>query len=105
VTTFVLLSLLLALGVWLWQAGLQAWETARAAAARACQRSDVQLLDDTVALQRLWWRRDQNGRLRSERVYHFEFTDTGTDRRLGRVVLLGQRVEVVQMEGGELIVP
>lgn len=75
------------------------------AAARACQRNDVQLLDDTVALQRLWWRRDWNGQLRSERVYHFEFTASRTDRRRGRVVLLGQRVEVVQMEGRELIVP
>ena len=100
-------SLLLLLGVlvWLWQSSLRAWESAREAGALACQRYGVQLLDDTVALQRLWWRRDRDGRLRLERIYHFEFTDTGTTRRLGRLVMVGQRVEELHMEGGDLIVP
>ncbi len=85
---------------------MRAWENARATVALACQRDGVHLLDDTVALQRLWWRRDQDGRLRAERIYHFEFTDnTGSARRLGRLVMLGWRVEELQMEGEDLIVP
>jgi hypothetical protein len=100
-----LLLLLLGLFIWLWQNSLRAWESAREASSLACQRYGVQLLDDTVALQRLWLRRDRNGRLRTERIYHFEFTDTGTTRRLGRLVMVGQGVEEVHMEGGDLIVP
>lgn len=101
------LWLLLALGsfAWLWQNNLRAWENAREAGARACQRCGVQLLDDTVALQRLWWRRDPTGRLRAERVYHFEFTATGATRQLGRLVMLGPRVETLYMEGYDLFVP
>ncbi len=101
-----LAGLLLVLGLlaWYWQSTMRAWENAREAAALACQRAGMQLLDDTVALQRLWWRRDRTGRLRTERIYHFEFTDTGSTRRLGRLIMLGWRVEELHMEGEDLIV-
>ena len=100
-----ILLLVLGLVVWFWQDSLRAWESARAASALACQRCGVQLLDDTVALDRLWVRRDRTGRLRVERIYLFEFTDTGATRRLGQLVMVGQQVEVLHMEGGDLIVP
>lgn len=99
-----LLLVLLGLMLWFWQDSLRARERAREASALACQRSGVQLLDDTVALERLWLRRDRDGRLRLERVYLFEFTDTGATRRLGRLVMLGDRVEVLHMEGGDLLI-
>jgi hypothetical protein len=92
-------------GLWFWRDSLGAREQARAASSRACRQSDVQLLDDTVALERLWWRRDRDGRLRLERLYLFEFTDTGLIRRTGSVLLVGWRVEVLRMEGGDLLVP
>ncbi|MFO1422522.1 MAG: DUF3301 domain-containing protein [Candidatus Competibacteraceae bacterium] len=92
-------------GLWFWRDSLGAREQARAASSRACQQSGVQLLDDTVALDRLWWRRDRDGRLRLERLYLFEFTDTGQVRRTGSVLLVGWRVEVLDMEGGGLLVP
>jgi hypothetical protein len=101
----ILLLLLLGLFVWFWQSSLRAWESAREASGLACQRCGVQLLDDTVALQRLWLRRDRDGRLRTERIYHFEFTDTGTTRRLGRLIMVGQQVEELHMEGDDLIIP
>jgi hypothetical protein len=92
-------------GLWFWRDSLGAREQARAASSRACRQIGVQLLDDTVALERLWWRRDRDGRLRLERLYLFEFTDTGLARRTGSVLLVGWRVEVLRMEGGDLLVP
>jgi hypothetical protein len=102
-----ILFLLLCLGLvlWFWQNGLRAWEQARTVSARACQRLGVQLLDDTVALERLWLRRDRQGRLRWERIYTFEFTDAGVNRRIGRVIMIGREVEVLAMEDSDLFVP
>lgn len=104
--SFLLGFLLVAgIGLWFWRDSLGAREQARAASTRACQQSNVQLLDDTVALERLWWRRDRDGRLKLERLYAFEFTDTGMRRQVGSVLLVGWRVEVLHMEGGDLLVP
>ena len=93
------------LGLLFWRDSLGAREQARAASARACQQMGVQLLDDTVALERLWPRRDRDGRLKLERLYVFEFTDTGQRSQVGSVLLVGWRVEVLHMEGGDLLVP
>ena len=97
--------LVVGFGLLFWRDSLGAREQARAASSRACQRMGVQLLDDTVALERLWLRRDRDGRLKLERLYVFEFTDTGQRRQVGSVLLVGWRVEVLQMEGGDLLVP
>ncbi len=101
----IFLLVLLGLLVWFWQDSMRAREQAREAGARACQQSDVQLLDDTVALEKLWPRRDRDGRLCLERHYVFEFTDNGATRRVGFVSMMGRRVEVLHMEGGDLIIP
>lgn len=93
------------LGLWFWRDSLGAREQARAASSRACRQMGVQLLDDTVALERLWPRRDRDGRLKLERLYVFEFTDTGLRRQVGSVLLVGWRVVVLHMEGGDLLVP
>ncbi len=97
--------LVAAFGLWFWRDSLGAREQAHAASARACQQHQLQLLDDTVALDRLWWRRDHDGRLQLERLYLFEFTDTGQQRRVGSVLLVGWRVEVLHLEGGDLLLP
>ncbi len=93
------------LGLLFWRDSLGAREQARAASSRACQQMGVQLLDGTVALERLWPRRDRDGRLKRGRLYVFEFTDTGQRRQVGSVLLVGARVEVLHMEGGDLLVP
>ena len=102
---FISVLLVVGMGLWFWRDSLGAREQARAASTRACQQSNVQLLDDTVALERLWLRRDRDGRLKWERLYVFEFTDTGHRRQTGSVLLVGWRVEVLHMEGGDLLVP
>ena len=104
--SFLLVFLLMAgVGLLIWRDCLGAREQAHAASVRACQQSGVQFLDDTVALDRIGWRRDRDGRLKLERLYLFEFTDTGQRRRIGSVLLVGWRVEILHMEGDGLLAP
>ena len=94
-----LLVLALALAAtWLWLDSLRAREHAVAAGRAACARYGVQLLDETVAFARLRRGRDDNGRLRLRRTYIFEFTETGDNRRQGAIVMLGARLEDLQLE-------
>ncbi|HEY7884022.1 MAG TPA: DUF3301 domain-containing protein, partial [Cellvibrionaceae bacterium] len=58
----------------------------------------VQMLDQSVYLRRLWIKRASDGRLCLWRSFYFEFTATGEDRYQGRVVMLGSRIEAVQLE-------
>jgi len=75
-----------------WWDSLKKREIAILAARRVCERGRVQLLDATVALDRLRLKRDANQRARIYREFVFEFSDTGDNRQPGRVYLLGERV-------------
>ena len=93
-----LLGLLLLVGTaWLWLDSLSAREAAVAAAKAACGSEDLLLLDDTVAIARLRFARDGDGVLRIQRVYGFEYSDTGNDRHSGSIVMLGSRVLVINI--------
>lgn len=90
------------LGIW-WYSGTLAREVAIRAATHACRHQGVQLLDETVALQRVRPRRDGSGRVRLWRRFEFEFTDTGDQRRRGSLELLGKRILMMHLdlpEGG-----
>ena len=89
--------LILAGGFWLWLGSLKARDIGIAAARAACQAEGLQLLDDTVAIAGLKPARNEDGRLLLRRVYTFEFSDTGDNRRSGSVVLLGHRVIVLNV--------
>lgn len=88
------LSILAALagGGWFWWDSLQAREAANAAIRPACRARGLLFLDDTVALAALRPARNEDGRLQVRRVFRFEFSDTGDNRRKGSVTLLGARV-------------
>lgn len=90
------LALLAALA-WLWVDSLKAREKAVAATKAACTSEDLLLLDDTVAIKRLGLGRNSEGRVNIRRVYDFEYSDTGNDRSSGSVVLLGERVLVINL--------
>jgi hypothetical protein len=77
---------------WLWWDGLNKRELAIRAARMVSQRAGVQLLDETVSLGRIWLSRDDNQRVRIQRQYVFEYSDTGNNRLPGYVYLLGDRV-------------
>ena len=42
--------------------------------------------------------RDDDGRLRLERTYAFEFSDTGNNRRQGVIITFGSELADVQLE-------
>ena len=94
----------LAGGAWLWLDSLKARDAGIAAARAACQSEDLQLLDDTVAISSLRLARNDDGRLLLRRVYDFEYSDTGDNRRNGSVVMLGHRVVVLNL-GLRLVPP
>jgi hypothetical protein len=91
--------LLIAAGVaaWFWINTLQAREAAILVGRAAAEKSGLQLLDETVAMSRLRLARDAMGRLRLRRTYHFEVSDTGAERLECSLVLLGNRVEAVEI--------
>ena len=80
---------LILIGGWLWVDSLRAREAALEAGRRACEAEGVQFLDWTVAVAKMRIARSGDGRLRIQRVYQFEFSDTGDNRLKGSVLLLG----------------
>ncbi|MBU0753253.1 MAG: DUF3301 domain-containing protein [Gammaproteobacteria bacterium] len=82
---------------WFWLDSLKARDAAIMAARKACSTEDLQLLDDTVSITGLKAARDDDGRLMLQRVYAFEFSDTGDNRRRGSVVLLGHGVSMINL--------
>lgn len=95
----VLLLALFGVMAWYWYAGLHAREQAVAVGRRACAASGLQFLDDSVALRRLRLARSGEGQLQFQRDFHFEFSDTGDNRRPGVIRMLGERVEWVSLDG------
>jgi len=98
---------LAAVGWFLWDS-LRAREAANAAIRPACRAEQLLFLDDTVALESVWPARDAEGRMRLRRVYRFEYSDTGDNRRKGSITLLGSAVDAIdigvrQAPGGETL--
>ncbi|MCL2344549.1 MAG: DUF3301 domain-containing protein, partial [Desulfobulbus sp.] len=65
----------------------------------------LQFLDDSVVGRSLRPARDAAGQLRWRRVYSFEFSDTGDNRRSGSVTLLGDEVEFLHLHPQLHVVP
>jgi hypothetical protein len=90
--------LLIVAGIFLWLDSLRARERAVRAGRSACERHELQFLDDTVAFARLRLARDDEGQLKIARTYTFEFSDTGNNRRHGAIVMLGGEIRDLQLE-------
>ncbi|MEQ1776898.1 MAG: DUF3301 domain-containing protein [Burkholderiales bacterium] len=90
------LIVLLLLG-WLWFDSLKAREAAVRAARAACEAEDLLFLDDTVGIASIKPARDGEGRLKLQRAYDFEYSDTGNNRIQGGVVMLGHRVMLLNV--------
>jgi hypothetical protein len=82
----------------LWVDSLRARERAVQAGRSACQRYDLQFLDDTVSFARIRLARNDEGGLRIVRTYTFEFSDTGNNRRHGAIVMLGGELQDLHLE-------
>lgn len=85
-----LLPLLLLLASFeVWRSALRARELAREFGRGLCASAHVQLLDQTVALQRLRLVRTHGRGLRVRRDWSFEFSIDGRDRHRGALSVLG----------------
>ena len=86
-----IVGLLLLLG-WFWLDSLRAREIAIGLCQAACRQRDLQWLDQTVALRRLGltWRAEG---VRLRRVYRFDFSEEGMERRQGYIVMRGLNLE------------
>jgi hypothetical protein len=92
------LSLLAVAGWFIWS-NLKAREIANAAIGAACRAAGFLFLDDTVGLASIRPVRDGEGRLILRRVYGFEYSDTGHERRMGTVTVSGDRVTALDIGG------
>jgi hypothetical protein len=77
---------------WFWLDSLRAREIALGICRAACERRELQLLDQAVALRRLRPAWGPEG-LRLRRVYRFDFSEEGVGRRTGYLVLRGIGLE------------
>jgi hypothetical protein len=89
---------LLAALVWLWFDSMRARERALVLGKRSCERDGLMFLDETVHCVSLRFARNEDGRMALRRIYNFEFSDTGNNRRNGSVVMLGGEVESLYTE-------
>lgn len=92
------ISLLVIGGVaWFWFDSAGAREAGIKAARNACDSENLQFLDETVSFANLKLQRNEDGRMLLRRTYKFEFSDTGNNRRIGSIILLGRRVVAVNI--------
>ncbi|WP_163835257.1 DUF3301 domain-containing protein [Spartinivicinus ruber] len=82
----------------LWWDAIKAKETAKQAVARACKSMQLQLLDDTVALNWVKLKRNTQGQIVFARGYQFEFSLDGAERYKGAVQLLGYKIQQMQID-------
>ena len=99
-TGIILLALFAALA-WFWFDSLRARELALRTGARAYADINVQFLDQSVSVDWLRLGRDARGQLQLRRVFSFDFSDNGADRRRGKIVILGQYVQSVTLESAD----
>ncbi len=93
------LAVCVAVGV-AWYHALRLRERATRHAARLCERHGLQLLDQSVALHRLFLHR-RHGALRVFREYRFDTSLGGQDRQSASMTLLGDRVVRVSLPSRE----
>lgn len=91
---------LAALAGWLVWDALRARERANDAMRAACRARGLFFLDDTVSLASLRPVRDEDGRMRLRRIYRFQFSDTGHNRREGSITLVASAVTDLRLEAG-----
>ena len=94
----ILMILALFAVLWFWRDSLRTRERAIQASRLACRQLDVQLLDDTVALIKLRLCRTRSGTMALCRLYEFDFTVDGEQRRSGTISMRGQSIEDIVLD-------
>ena len=94
--------ILLVAGAAFWLDSIRTRERAVQAGRSACERYQLQFLDDTVSFARIRLARNDDGEVRIARTYTFEFTETGNNRRQGSIMMLGHDPGDVTLDPYEL---
>jgi hypothetical protein len=89
-----ILFIFILLGVlWLWRDSASAREKATSTARAACKQIDAQFLDETVMMVKLRLCRRNSGTMALCRLYNFDFTLDGEQRRSGVIRMKAQIIE------------
>ncbi len=96
-TELVFILLLLGL-LWLWRDSTSAREKATRSARAACQQINAQFLDETVMMVKLRLCRRNTGTVALCRLYNFDFTLDGEQRRSGVILMKAQVIEDILLD-------
>lgn len=88
-----LLLVLLVLLVWFWLDSLGARDTAITKGHDLTERTNLQLLDESVACSRIRLGRNHKGHVQILRTYEFDVSANGGDRMHCHLVLLGRDLQ------------
>lgn len=91
-----LLMLAALVGTWIWR-GLGLRDRALILVRQHCKHVDVQLLDESIVLNRIRLARNRGGRFGVVRRYGFEFTVTGERRYTGNIQLHGAQLMGIEL--------
>ena len=94
----IVMLLTLTIVIYLWWYSLGTRQIAIAIARNYCSERELHLLDDTVALTRLWFKRDARQHWQWWQFYVFEFTANGNDRYGGSITLLGRHLQSIELD-------
>lgn len=70
---------------------------------RYCDQHDLQLLDESLVLRRLWPVRGRSGSMVLQRTWFFEFSSTGEYRYRGTVQLQGIFLKSIETQTHHLL--
>lgn len=80
-----------------WSDNRKAYERAKQTCLGICLQHQVELLDDTISIQRLRLVRTYQG-IRLQRVYRFDYTDFSTLRKTGYLMMSGRSIDYVRLQ-------
>lgn len=81
-----------------WYGAMQARERSMTVTKRACEETNMVLLDETVYLTHLALKRNDDRQLQIRRIYTFRAMDRHTHIYHGTLILLGKKVESLLLE-------
>ncbi|MCB1663674.1 MAG: DUF3301 domain-containing protein [Pseudomonadales bacterium] len=95
--TFVILS-----GFSYWWHAYGIKQTALQQTKAYCQKMDLQMLDESIALNRVTIKRDSNGHINFIRVFRFEFASTGDERYQELTTMHGRHCQNIHLDAHKI---
>ncbi|NBS16056.1 MAG: DUF3301 domain-containing protein [Gammaproteobacteria bacterium] len=96
-TVEVTIVFLLMLIAWFWSVSMKSREIGLHLVKKACVDEGVQLLDESIVCTKLSFHRQRTGQWAIQRVYQFDFSEDGLNRRRGAIHLLGSELTFLSL--------